>query len=94
MTKNKMSPYLSKILKEMCRRVRTNFDSINFKKRDWYLKKEWTIKEEEKFNKWLVKYLSKNIKARQELMTIPSKSKIFLQKFVETFSFSYGWKIK
>ena len=90
----KMNKYLRTILKEMSKRVDADFDSLEFTNPDWFRQCEWTEEEQNEFNKWLIKYLRDNTKARNELMSIPSKNKVFLQKFADSFSFNYGWKLK
>ena len=89
-----MNKYLRTILKEMSKRVDADFDSLEFTNPDWFRQCEWTEEEQNEFNKWLIKYLRDNTKARNELMSIPSKNKVFLQKFADSFSFNYGWKLK
>ena len=83
---------LDKILKEMCGRVGAIHKDINFKENDWFLRYSWTQKQEDSFKDWLKKQLNKNKRMRTSLMAHPYKSNI--DKFVDHFCFSFGWKIK
>lgn len=86
--------YLAPILQEMCKRVDAPYDEIDFKKEGWFMDYEWTEKEEDSFEEWLVEYMHKNNKARRELMTLSSKNKKYLKEFAQWFVFDYGWKYK
>ncbi len=94
--KNKFKdfPYLKRIMKEMCKRVGADFNKMNFKKQDWFLEYSWTKENEEKFKKWLMNFLYKNRKAREEILEFPSKNKNKLKNAINMFLFSYGWKLK
>lgn len=83
-----------KILKEMCKRVKADYSKINFKKRDWFSKHSWTEVEQDKFKEWMVRYLMKNAKARNEVMAYPIKNKEMIEKTVGMFVFNYGWKLE
>lgn len=89
-----MGEHLKKILSEMCNRVDTTFDQVDFLKKDWYLKKSWTSKEQESFSDWFVNYLKKNSGARNEIMAIKSSNTNRVKKVVDEFIFNYGWKTK
>jgi hypothetical protein len=85
--------HLNIILQEMYKRVNANFKE--HKNEDgWYIKYSWTEDEQNKFEKWLIKYMEKHKEARQELMSIQSNTPIFLQKFAKMFLLNYGWKLK
>ena len=92
-----MTKHLTIVLKEMCKRVGADFDSIDFKSDDtkgselWFHLYEWNLKEEYDFNRWFYKYLSSNTEAREELMEQPSKNARILDGFVNMFVFTYGW---
>ena len=88
----KHNKYLKKVLKEMCKRVGADYDKIDFKKDDWFSKYEWTEKEQDNFEGWLVGYLQRNKKAREKMMNIPAKA--FSKKIAVNFIFAYGWKLK
>jgi len=89
-----MNKYLKKILEKMCNIIKVDYDDIDFKSPDWYLKHEWTDKQEDIFKEWLFKYLKDNKEARNNLMRFPSKTKMNLNKFIDNFLFNYGWSYK
>ena len=91
---NHMNKYLEEILEKMCKIVKVDYKDIDFESKDWYLKHEWTPKQEDEYKKWLFKYLKNNREARNELMEYPSKTKRDLNKFIDNFVFNYGWKYK
>lgn len=86
-----MNEYLKIILKEMCKRVGADYDKIDFKSKGWFRKYSWREKDEEDFKQWLIEFLNKNKKAKQELMRLHSH-KSFYEKFANQFLFNYGWK--
>lgn len=89
---HKMQKYLKVIIKEMCNRVGVNFDKVNFKNKEWFMKHEWTEKEQDNFREWLISYLSKEKEARQEIMRIPSNNKRFVEDAANQFILMWGWK--
>ena len=91
----KIPKHTSIILREMCRRVGAKlFRPGFFRRRDWFLRREWTQAEEDKFVKWMADYLYKNIEARFEIMRCPRKHKESCLKAAKEFTWVYGWKIK
>ena len=86
-------PYLDKILKEMCKRVKAKFDDINFKQKDWFMKYQWTENEQEEFKQWFINYLKENKEARREIMAHPSANEKSIEKVANWFILDYGWKI-
>jgi len=62
---NIQEPHTTQVLKEMCKRVGADYDTIDFSQDGWYLDHEWTIDEEKDFINWLAdkmvkwKYVSK-----------------------------------
>ncbi len=52
--------HMHEILTEMCKRVGADKETIDFKKRNWFLEYEWTFEEEDDFTKWLGKFLKKH----------------------------------
>jgi len=78
----------------MCGFVGVDFDKIDFYKKEWYLDYGWTEDQEAEFMNWLVEYLSKEKKARKEIMGVPSTNKQLIKKTVNYFLLSYGWKYK
>jgi len=87
--------YLIRILKEMCKRVSANYDEIDFTKELWFMKYEWSKEEEQSFINWLADYLYKNKEARQVIVfSSYNKTKKYMKKVAEEFTFNYGWKTK
>ena len=78
------------ILTEMCDRVNTKFEDIDFNKERWFMKHSWNKEEQEDFIKWITKYLTENKEARREMMNFPDKKNI--KKVVKFFVWNYGWK--
>lgn len=77
--------HLNNMLKEMCKRVKTDFKTIDFKEPEWFYKYSWTEKEQDTFQDWLVKYL-----LRHKISPI----KISAEKLAKWFILDYGWKLK
>ena len=73
----------TKILKKMCKAVKADYNSIDFKT-DFYLDHEWTEKQQEKYKKWLTKFLMRKYKM----------IKIIAEREAEGFIMFCGWKIK
>ena len=78
------------ILTEMCNRVNTKFEDIDFYEDRWFMKHSWNKEEEEDFIKWMTKYLTENKKAQREIMETPVKRNI--EKVAKFFVWNYGWK--
>ena len=89
-----MKEHLQTILKEMCKRVDADFESIDFRKDNWYWEYTWTQDQENSFSEWLFEYLMHNKKAREEIMTNPCKDKMRIHDAVMWFLVAYGWKVK
>jgi len=86
-------PYLRVVLEEMCRRVGTRFEDVDFSDEKWFTKHSWTAEEDKRFQKWLADYLYRNTEARKELTACP-RDKKRLREFAEWFSHDYGWSLK
>jgi len=84
--------HLRCVLKKMCKLVGTDYDEIDFKKKDWYLDHTWSEEDQEKFRQWIIRYLKGNRSARYELMRVPSRHNKFLEGFASGFILNYGWK--
>jgi hypothetical protein len=65
-----MNPEIERIVREMCRRVGADFDTLDFEeegkydsdkkewiKKPWYMQHEWTLEEEADFKVWLMEEL-------------------------------------
>jgi hypothetical protein len=89
----KFSPYMTEILTEMCRRVGTTMDQVDWDDKEWYRAYEWSEEEQAKFQGWLVNYFYNNSKARRS-MTTCHKHKGRLLMAAKEFTFMYGWKFK
>jgi len=84
------SKYTEEILKEMFRRVGANYDTFDFKQRDWYYKYTWTEKEQEDFRVWLGKYLYKKKLLKKGKYRNQDKGYYQAGKLI----FNYGWKVE
>lgn len=82
------------IVRNMCEVAGVDFKYMDFTKKDWFLKHEWTLEQEKKFENWMVDYLYKNKKAREEIMMVPLKNKSHIKKVVRWFLFYCGWRTK
>ena len=52
--------HTEEILAEMCKRVGVDAKTFDFSKKNWYWEHEWTIEEEDDFQKWLGVFLRKH----------------------------------
>jgi hypothetical protein len=86
------SKSLKIVLTEMCRRVGTTPDKVNFKDERWFSECNWTKEECNSFEKWLSDLVYHNTKARNELMQHPIKRRKYCNDFARSFTFNYGWK--
>lgn len=86
--------YLKHIMKEMCRRVGADYDSIDFSEPNWYNKYEWTEQESDDFVDWLSKFFIKNKEARLDILDTESTNKKLIDEFCKMFAFNYGWRFK
>ncbi len=89
--REKFSPHLEIILKEMCNRVGADYVKMDFRKPEWFRDYSWTQKEENKFKDWMVTYLYNNFQARKEFMTITRKNKKNCKEAVQMWLFNHGW---
>jgi len=82
------------ILKHMCEIINVDYDTINIKEEDWYLKHSWTLEQEKNFVNWLANYLYTNKEARLALYKVSHKfTKTQCEKKAGFFAFNYGWKL-
>ena len=93
--KANLSPHVTEVLREMCRRVDTDFNSVDFKADNWYLEHQWTQAEEDDFTGWMARYLCANRSAWVEIVG-PSvrKSLSRARKAAGKFVLNYGWKVE
>lgn len=85
--------YLEIILDKMFDMVNAD-KGIDIKKPDWFLKHEWTEKEQDDFLEWLKNFLLTNKDARMSLTNIRTKDKRRIEAVASEFVFNYGWKTK
>jgi hypothetical protein len=69
-----------------------NFNNFDFTKDNWYQKYQWSASQEQEFIKWMQEYLMKNKEARNEIMARPNKTKRDIERTVNEFVNTYGWK--
>ena len=79
------------ILEKMFSMVKADYSKFK-NKPNWFYEYSWTEDEQNKFEKWLTEYMTKNSEARTELMSIRNVKRI--PKFVNEFIFNYGWKLE
>jgi len=87
-----MSEQIQAIIKKQCEVVGADPHSIDFKSNDWFLKYEWTEKQEADFIKWLTEHL-KDKKTMLQLSQITSTKLSFRKKIANAWVFNYGWKM-
>jgi len=87
-----MTLHLKNILTKMCEYVNVDFNTIDFKEHEWFLKHAWTTNHENDFKEWMVDYLSNNKEAQKEIMNIETTDKKRINATVGFFLFTYGWK--
>jgi len=93
--KKNFGPELKIILTKMCNMVNADYDKINFSEENWFYKYEWSDYDENKFKKWLIEYLEKNIEARKEILGYGLRlNNKKLESSASMFILNYGWKIK
>lgn len=92
----KLYPHATTILKEMCKRIGVDYNTVDFfnKEKPYFWQYSWGEKESVAFIGWLTDYLYNNLSARKELMSIRSKNKKFCKNAAYWFELQYGWKIK
>ncbi len=86
-----MNKYLKVIMSKMCSYVGVKVEDINLKDENWFLKHEWTGKQEDEFLEWMIDYLIKHPKAQRELYG-SAGNKTLNTKRAAIFIFAYGWK--
>lgn len=79
---DKMNEILSKLFDAVGQKFVSIRKSCHSKQ--WYLQYEWTTKQQEKFEKWLKKYIMKNLHHPAKLAELEAKM----------FCFNHGWKYK
>ena len=88
-----MTEGLKLVLKEMCKRVGTNFNSVDFKDPNWYNQYSWSMDEETNFIEWLANALMTNKTVRMDLLVYPSHLTYNkARKAAKEFVLNYGWR--
>jgi hypothetical protein len=86
-----MSEHVEYLLREMCRRVGADYDTMDFKKQDWYMDYSWTEAEETEYRAWMLDVLKHNKMVRKGFgITITSSA--YLKKEIMWWMLMYGWK--
>jgi len=89
----KLGKHTVKILEKMCRYVGAHYNEVDFTKPGWFTEYYWMTEEENDFKEWLIKYLTKSLEARKEIMEYPHTNKTAIRKTAEEFIFQYGWTV-
>lgn len=90
---NDFNDTLVHILKEMCTRVGADYESIDFKKQDWFREYTWNVEDQDNFKEWIVDYVFKHSKARREFLSASIRDKEHIRKAADFFIFNYGWSL-
>ncbi len=85
-----MNKYLKIILDKMCEYV--GIESVNPKKKDWFLDHSWTLEQQDEFEEWYSAFI-KDMKIQRELYEYPERSKKSRDEKAHYFVMNYGWKI-
>lgn len=73
--------------------VKADYDVFN-RESQWYLRNEWTEKQQVEYMDWLTDYFMNNAGARRALLNGPSKSRKRCYLAAMQFTSWYGWKTK
>jgi len=84
--------HLDIILKKMCWFVRADYSSIDFMEKNWFMKHGWDEIDQYLFSQWMKIYLLYHKDAHIELFKRELKTKKEVQKGIDMFILSYGWK--
>jgi hypothetical protein len=89
-----MTPIIKTIVRSMFKHadIKVNIDKINFKdeQHPYYHKYSWTKKQEKSFKQWMINYLLKSKKAREYMLTVPTKNKSVIIEATDQFLFGHG----
>ena len=84
-------PHLKILIFKMFEYAGLDATDVDFTAKEWFMDYTWTDKQERKYKEWFINYLVANIKARKEVMKMPSmKSREYLEKFFDHFNLMYG----
>ena len=82
------------VLRNMCKFVDADYDSIDFTHPTWFWTYQWDNKTQDTFISWLTDYLYNDKDARKELMRHPRKKRKECERAAVFFVWNYGWKLK
>lgn len=88
-----MNKYIHEILFKMCEMVGADPTKVDFSKKNWFQKYQWTMAEEDIFIEWIINYFKMNKEAWKELGNA-ERSKYKYRKWAKDFVFYCGWKYK
>ena len=84
---------LRELLFEQCLRAGIDFGSVDFKAEEWFMKYEWSEKEQDDFKSWLARKLLKDRFAKS-IYGYTLWSKPQAEKAAGWLLLNYGWKTK
>jgi len=70
------------------------YDNIDVSEQDWFMRYEWTDKQQDEFADWLYRKLYNNKECREEIMQFPIRKKHIIDKVVWMFILNYWLKLK
>jgi hypothetical protein len=91
---NEFDEHMQVILRKICEVVGADVEKINFWGHNWYYEHEWTVEQQEDYEKWMADYLYNNNGARKEIMAFARKNKKRCKDVAHHFACWYGWKTK
>lgn len=87
-------PYTCKALVRMCKMVGVLPINVQWADNQWYMAYSWTLKDEKKFQKWLIRFWKRSPGARDEILARSCRGRKEHEEAARWFTFMYGWKIK
>ena len=89
---------LKTIVKKMfaIAKIKQDISKINLtdESEPYFHKYSWTAKQQEEFRTWLIDYLMKHKKARDEFLEMPTTNKKFISRAVDGFLFCHGLAVQ
>jgi len=85
--------YLKEVLEKQCEIAEVDFNKVNFDSETWFQDVTWTKEQETTFEEWVKDYMKTNSKARNQLMTVKSKSKKTIDKWWAMYNLMYGFRV-
>jgi len=95
--KNKL-PYTYKAIEKMFKIInisKNEYDNVIVDDNDnqWFMQYSWTEEQQNEYEDWLYRFLWNTKEARAEIMSMPIRKKIIIDKTVSWFILNYGLKI-